>query len=317
MKKIVIIGATCVISEALSYHYSIETHSVDIIATAEVLGESPYPEDDSVNVKASLRAADIIIICTDGLKSGAVFKVLKDDGLMERHTKVIDMSPMFRLDPEWTYGLPELGDDQEEIIASSKLVANPGCFATSAILLLRPLMLVDEYLTHCDFYLDGVGGSSTGGRRMIANFRHTMCAESVYSLHKEHLHIPEIKAFCDITGDLIFTPKIVNELRGIRMMVYVPRDPKYVLDIYKEYYKNSKTTSLLDNIESYIRFNDFEDYKEFPGMAFLRVYPKARGSLLVCTLDNMGKGAISSALANINLMLGERDVRNSKADKTD
>lgn len=243
-----------------------------------------------------ISTADLAILCVQELKSAEVFARLP------KGIKVLDISPEFRCDDDWTYGLPEILGEYK--IHQSTLVANPGCFATSAVLLLRPVIdLYPQYASQ-NFYLDGVGGYTTGGSKMIEKYESGKAVESVYSLHKEHLHIKEIKKHCGMIGDVIFTPKISNFPQGIRMQVYIPVMLDVILkNIYRSYYRQFDNIIINDHNNFGIS-NIPADEMAGTDKVNIRIYQKGSGCIAVATMDNLGKGAVDSALHNIKLMLG-------------
>lgn len=119
------------------------------------------------------------------------------------------------------YGLPELAPGQREAIARARRVANPGCYPTGAILLLRPL--VDAGLLPPDFPLaiNAVSGYSGGGRSMIEAYeRGSAPPFELYALGLEHKHLPEIEKWARLERRPIFVPSVGNFRQG--MLVCVP-----------------------------------------------------------------------------------------------
>ena len=134
---------------------------------------------------------------------------------------LLDASTAHRVAPGWTYGFPELEPGQAERIAAARRVANPGCYPTGAIALIRPL--VDAGLIPQDYpiTINAVSGYSGGGRSMIEAFESGDAPSfELYGLSLEHKHVPETQAYARLTRRPIFVPSVGNFRQG--MLVSVP-----------------------------------------------------------------------------------------------
>src|SRR5262245_29059743 len=241
--------------------------------------------------------------------------------LLERGTKVIDFSADYRLsDPnvyaEWysashtdlqhlreaVYGLPELYADE---IRSARLVANPGCYPTAAILGLAPLAA--SGLIELDgIVVDAKSGVSGAGRTAKLEYHFPECNESTvaYNVGK-HRHTPEIdQILTEIAGaaaQVIFTPHLVPMNRGIFSTIYARPKRQYseseLLELYRGYYANMPFVRVMNRIPT---------TKDSAGTNFFDVTIRvARGRIIVlCCLDNLLKGAAGAAVQNFNLMAG-------------
>jgi N-acetyl-gamma-glutamyl-phosphate reductase len=291
-KQIIIIGGRGMVSHALK-----AALDKDYANTIDCLVIAPAELDNDFR-KLLISKLDLVIIAVDFLASADIVAKLPEN------VKILDISPAFRTTKGWAYGLPEIMGTAD--ICRMRCVANPGCFATSALLLLAPVTYYnDKYRKH-DYYLDGVGGFTTGGRKMMEKFIEVKTlSDMVYSLDKEHLHIPEIKYYAGVQGTVIFTPKIADVHSGIRMQTFIPDiDRETLLGIYERFYYGfyeAGTNIIVDKAEP----NKIAvDEMAHTANAKIRVYQKGTGCLVVCTMDNLGKGAVDSALTNMKLMLG-------------
>jgi N-acetyl-gamma-glutamyl-phosphate reductase len=244
---------------------------------------------------ASITSADLVVLATDGFASPDIFARLP------RSLRVLDLSPSFREDRFWEYGLPELWGTGAHVAVAPR-VANPGCFATSAILLLAPLIrrgLVDP---SAPLYLDAIGGYTTGGARMIGQAeRGELAAESVFSLTKEHRHVAEIRAHAGVSVEtpLWFTPKIGNFARGIRMQIPLfGCNKEAVLEAFRQSYVGT-FVQVADEVPPRLAGDAWAN--ERGAKIFAQDMPG--GTLALCVMDNLGKGAVDSAFENIRLML--------------
>lgn len=241
----------------------------------------------------AIEKADLVVLCTHDFVSAEIYN------LLPAGARVLDVSPAFRYAGGWVYGLPELHQRQDSI-RNAKLVANPGCFATSAILLIDPLIAGGFISSYYNFYLDCTGGYTTGGAKLIdAAEKGMLHVETEYGLEREHRHVEEIKYHVGLTGDLCLTPKIMRFARGIRTQTWIPGcDKNEVLNSYREYYEGTD----IEIDETLARTVRADEMAGKPN-AKLRVFQNGAGCLVMCTMDNLGKGAVDSAVSNIKLML--------------
>ena len=143
------------------------------------------------------------------------------DGLSGPQPRIIDASTAHRCNDGWVYGFPELCAAQADAVRQAQRVANPGCYATGAIALLRPL--VDAGLLPADFpvCLPSVSGYSGGGRTMIEDYEAGRApAYEAYALGLQHKHIPEILRYTGMTRRPLFVPAVGNFRQG--MLVQLP-----------------------------------------------------------------------------------------------
>src|SRR5256885_2895952 len=162
---------------------------------------------------------DLVILCLpDGAarEAAAMAVELGDD-----MPKLLDGSTAHRVDPDWTYGFPEMAEGQANRIAAARKVANPGCYPTGAIALIRPL--VDAGILPRDYpvTINAVSGYSGGGRQMIEAHDHDGGpAFELYALGLEHKHVPETQLYGGLTRRPIFVPSVGHFRQG--MLVSIP-----------------------------------------------------------------------------------------------
>lgn len=270
------------------------------------------PQEERKNAQAKaelLRQVDFAILCLPDAAARETAALVA--GLGEAGPRLLDASTAHRVAEGWIYGFPELVAGQAAAIAKAKRVANPGCYSTGAIALLRPL--VDAGLVPADFpiAINTVSGYSGGGKAMIAAHEEGRApAFEFYALDLEHKHVPEIMVYGRLTQRPIFVPSIGNFAQGMLVAIplfldALPGRPKgrdleaalrshYGASAYVRVMASAEETRI--EPESLNDSNDLE----------LRVFANEarRQSVLIAKLDNLGKGASGAAVQNLALMLG-------------
>jgi N-acetyl-gamma-glutamyl-phosphate reductase len=273
----------------------------------------PDKRKDAQARVALMREVDLVVLCLpDDAAKGAVSLA---DGLGEDAPKIVDASTAHRVADGWVYGFAELDADQPGLISKAQRVANPGCYPTGAIALIRPL--VDAGIIPADYPItvNAVSGYSGGGKSMIESYEVKKTAPSfeLYGLGLEHKHVPELQKYARLTRRPIFVPSVGNFRQG--MLVSVPlhldtlaskpslKDIELALD---SHFKASTLVSVMRELSSAMNGRiSVEDLNGTDQMQ-LCVFGNAKQSqaVLVARLDNLGKGASGAAVQNIRLMLG-------------
>lgn len=236
--------------------------------------------------------------------------------------KVIDLSADYRIRDiqtynEWygehtsadilktaVYGLPECYRTE---ITGSSLVANPGCYPTSVLLPLIPL-IKQGFIDPAGIIIDSKSGVSGAGRGLSLSTHICETGEnfSAYKVGRAHRHIPEIEqelsnaAGCPVSVD--FTPHLIPITRGMLSTIYVntDRDEKSLRDCLDAFYHDSAFVST---------FKDgFPSTKDVRGtnrclIGLARNKTTSR-TVIVSVIDNLTKGASGQAVQNMNLMFG-------------
>jgi N-acetyl-gamma-glutamyl-phosphate reductase len=236
--------------------------------------------------------------------------VILAEGLGNVAPRILDASTAHRVAPDWIYGFPEMLPGQADRIAGARKVANPGCYPTGAIALVRPL--VDAGLMAPDYpvAISAISGYSGGGRSMIeAHERDGGPAFELYGLGLEHKHVPEIELYCGLNRRPIFVPSAGHFRKG--MLVSVPLH----LDRLRGRPSGGDVRSVLEERYAgcaYVRVASGEtsgrlEPQALNGSNMLELFVYAnearRQAVLVARLDNLGKGASGAAVQNLCLML--------------
>ena len=224
--------------------------------------------------------------------------------------KLLDASTAHRVDPEWTYGFPEMAPDQPGKIAGARKVSNPGCYPTGAIGLLRPLVEAGLVASDYPIAINAVTGYSGGGRSMIeAHDRDGGPAFELYALGLEHKHVPEIELYSGLMRRPIFLPSVGHFRQGMLVSVPfylddLPGKPTGadLRDALRAFYEGSEHVNVMaGNGQDKLEPEALNDTNRLE--LYVWENEARRQAVLVARLDNLGKGASGAAVQNLRLML--------------
>ena len=260
----------------------------------------PHNEAAGMVTNEVLSAAKVIDLSAD-------FR-LKDPSAYAQWYKIDHANPA--LLPKATYGLCELNTDE---IKQSRLIANPGCYATCSILALTPL-LKNELVDTNSIIIDAKSGVSGAGRAATIGSHYNECNESIkaYAV-TTHRHTPEIEQElsqqCGKQITLSFTPHLVPMNRGILVTAYASLkagiDAAQVEQAYKQAYENCPFIRLYDQetdaqILPETRWVSGSNYCDIS----YRIDKRTGRVIVLAALDNLVKGAAGQAIQNMNIMCG-------------
>ena len=332
MIKVSIVGATGYTGEQI-IKILLRHKDAKIVSLTAKLDNEVYIDDEFPELKnlihqkcypfekeKAISGADLIFLALPHTLSMKFSGYFLDKGL-----KVIDLSADYRLkDAEvysrWydcrhtdsgniekaVYGLPELYENE---IKKADFVANPGCYPTSAILGLAPV-LKEGLNSGSEIIIDSKTGIMGAGRKASLAFHFPECEGSVKAYRiGAHQHTPEMEQeLSKIAGKnikVLFTPHLIPMSRGILSTIYLTLKKEVslgkIVELYSDFYKGKPFVRVYPQGKlpqtKDIRSNNFCDI----GFA----YDKATGKLvIISTVDNLLKGAAGQAVQNMNIMFG-------------
>jgi N-acetyl-gamma-glutamyl-phosphate reductase len=277
------------------------------------------PLEDLAPAEIAARA-ECVFSCLPHGASAAVVPPLLDAG-----ARIVDLSADYRLNDaevynQWyghkhtdpgrlgkvVYGLPELF---RKDIPAAGLVANPGCYPTSAILALAPLLKAGLIET-ADIIVDSKSGVSGGGRTPKLTFHYPECNESIsaYNIGR-HRHTPEIDQVLSAAAgkpvEVIFTPQLVPMDRGILTTVYARPvgtvSEEKLMRTFADFYEDEPFVRVVEHLPG-TKDCAFTNYCDVTARV-------VRGRVMtISCIDNLIKGASGAAVQNFNLMFGYPEI---------
>ncbi len=281
-------------------------------------GRFPFPCGPLEVQEISPAEVDLVFLATPHETSAAVVPTLLDRGV-----RVVDLSGAFRLkEPgaylrwygfehpassalaEAVYGLPELN---AAALREARLISNPGCYATSVILALAPLLRAGWLDVGAGLISDSKSGASGAGRAPSDKLHFPEVNENcrAYGLF-HHRHVPEILQALGLEEkDFTFTPHLLPVNRGILSTVYVRlaerRSLQGVIALFGDFFAKAPLVRVyragtLPEIQGVA-------HTPYADLGFALEEPTRR-LVVISALDNLGKGAAGQAVQNMNLMVG-------------
>jgi N-acetyl-gamma-glutamyl-phosphate reductase len=263
--------------------------------------------------KEMLAKSDVTFLCLPD--EGSVETVQIADELGDKSPIIIDASTAHRTNPNWSYGLPELGENYRKSLENSKRIASPGCYATGANVILKPLISHGILSQNIPIIINGVSGYSGGGKSMINYFKQSDHEPFFnYGLKLNHKHLPEIIYHNKLKITPVFSPSVGDFIQG--MIVSIPLhfswfnykvDTEKIQSVIEEFYLGAKFIKVLKKDEG-ISDNGYFRPDNLVGTNCLDISifgNDDNDQLIICSrLDNLGKGASGAAIQSMNIALG-------------
>ena len=291
----------------------------------ELLHIAPERRRDAEARAELLNAADAVILCLPDEAAREAVRLVTSNSV-----RIIDASTAHRTAAGWIYGFAEMDKDQRAAIAASTRVANPGCYPTGFIGLVRPL--VSAGLIPPDFPLtvNAVSGYSGGGKGLIAEFEGESVPQGandayrVYGLTLAHKHLPEMQEHAGLDHPPVFAPSVGRFAQGMIVEVplqlwalpgkpsaadlHVALEAAYMGERFVEVASGGECAELARARAGAAGYVPALDPEALNGTNRMRLFVFAdadgRQARLMALLDNLGKGASGAAVQNLNLMLG-------------
>lgn len=275
---------------------------VEIIEIKEEKRKDPEERQRLMN------SADVVFLC---LPDAAALEAVKL--VTNPETVVIDASTAHRTDDGWVYGFPELSQDQRQKISTSKRIANPGCHATGFISLINPLIACRIMPPSYPVTAHSITGYSGGGNKMIGEYETEDRPDDYnsprqYGLTQMHKHLPEMKKITGLEFEPVFNPIVSDYYSGMAVSVPIHTsllnekvNVEKITELYEAYYSDS----YFINVKP-LPSDGFISPMGLEGTNKLNIYVggNAERITLTAVFDNLGKGASSAAVQNMNIAMG-------------
>lgn len=278
----------------------------------------PEAERRNAELRAEMLAeADVAILCLPDEGAREAIAMLEGNN----STRLIDTSTANRINPDWAYGFVEMDEGQVQKIATARFVANPGCYPTGAIGLIRPLVKAGILPADYPVTVNAVSGYSGGGKQLIAQMEqadhpeHITAPHFLYGLSLTHKHLPEMQMHGLLDRAPLFAPSVGRFHQG--MIVQVPLhvadlngSPK-LADIHaalSRHYGGGGSVEVVPlDVSAALPRVDPTKLNDTDRMELHVFGTEGKGHVnLVAVLDNLGKGASGAAVQNMELMLAGR-----------
>lgn len=293
---------------------------IELITLPEALRKDAAARAEAIN------RADAVILCLPDAAAVEAASLVSSDN---KRTVLIDASTAHRINPEWTYGFPELSAEQRAKIAGSRRIANPGCYATGFIALAHPLVKAGIVRREAKLTAPAISGYSGGGKPMIEVFEGGAPHEpwGAYGFSLSHKHLPEMMHFSGLDQPPIFMPAVGAFAQGMIVSVPLHYDSDFtpggaagkgvgarVHAALRDHYAGSHFVTVMPMGEdawkvdgllergTFLRPDTLNDTNHL--QIFVYANDETRTCVVAARLDNLGKGASGAAVQNLNIALG-------------
>lgn len=288
------------INEVLAQRPDIETLRID-----------PDLRKDPRERARLLNEADIAFLCLPDAAARESAALVTNP-----NTCVIDASTAHRVAAGWTYGVPELLPWHRDALRRSKRISNPGCHASAFVLAVRPLVEAGLLPKDLPLSATSITGYSGGGKKMIAEYEAgapKLSSPRPYALTLGHKHIPEMVAHTGITRRPVFMPIVASFYKGLAVTIPLQLEQlgtgvtaSALHDALERRYEGERFVRVMPFCDPDTLDEGFFDVQACndTNRADIFVFAGDGQALLMCRLDNLGKGASGAAVQAMNVHLG-------------
>lgn len=280
----------------------------------ELLHIDPDRRKDAEERRRLLNAADLVFLCLPDAAAKEAVALIENE-----KTRVVDCSTAHRTAPGWVYGFAELTGQREKIVTARR-VANPGCYATGFIALVRPLVEKGVLSSKAKLTCHALSGYTGAGKKGIAQYEDParnveLDSPRHYAVSLTHKHLPEMAAVAGLDRPPLFMPIICDFPQG--MAVTAPlwgedltgnQSIDSLRSLYAGYYGDGPVVTLRPAGSPRCGFLGSNNLAGKDGLQIF-VNGNDENFLLTARLDNLGKGASGAAVQNMNLMLGFEETK--------
>lgn len=274
----------------------------------EIITLSETHRKDAQYRKQALNNCDIAFLCLPDAAAVEAVSFVENENVT-----IIDASTAHRVNPQWAYGFAELGKDFEENIKNSNRIANPGCYASGFIALVKPLVdngIIDENELLTAHAISGYSGAGNQGIAQYEDENKDVLLEAPrqYALTQSHKHIPEMKTISGLKQEPIFCPYVCDFYSGMTVTVPLFKSQLksgFSANDIKEVYKNFYNDGIVKYFES-IDENGFISACKISDKDNMEITVAGNEEriLLISRFNNLGKGASGAAVECMNIKLG-------------
>ena len=279
----------------------------------KILPVNQSKRKDVTYKKEMLELSDVTFLCLPDPSAIETVDIANELG--DKSPIIIDASTAHRTNPNWAYGLPELGQDYRKKLVNSKRIAAPGCYSTGANVILKPL-LTNNFISYKNpIIINAVSGYSGGGKTLINYFKNQNHEPFFnYGLKLDHKHLPEIIYHNNLDLTPIFSPSVGNFIQG--MIVSIPIhfnwfakkvDTLIIQSLMENFYSDSNFIKVLKKDEGLSNQGHFRpDNLVGTNNLEIGIFGNDTNNQLIVSsrLDNLGKGASGAAIQCMNIALG-------------
>ena len=280
----------------------------------ELIRIDPELRKDPNERAKMINASDITFLC---LPDAAAIEAVSLVALDNDHTVIIDASTAHRTNPDWAYGIPELGPEFRNRIKNGRRIAVPGCYASGFMMCVYPLVKEGVIATDYPVCVTALSGYSGAGKKAIALYEsegktNDLYAPREYALSQSHKHLKEMKAICGLDRMPLFTPVVDDYYSGMVVSFPIYADlmkkrmtPEELHKVYAKFFEGEKFIKVMP-FKSEEEENNFLAANAYSGRDDAQIFiTGCEDRLLVSArFDNLGKGASGAAIQCMNIVLG-------------